>query len=192
MPLCLCQPLPCVLPNCVAVCSFLSLGPFRTCSLSCLFCVFLSTTLLEFLFFSIWRCPQPLLLPMLSVCLANFLLGAMLVIATICLARLLLPALPSFRRGLCTVSTALCAMFCRFLVLVSCGDVPTVLSCRSATCKSRRKSVFLPMPLLRPPLLATVAVPETLRPFIQSEAELFSFCSTIFDPALLALCPPVV
>ena len=69
-----------VLPTCVAALFFLRLGPFRTCSSSCiLFCAFLSSILLELflLLFSVVRCPQPFSLPMLSACIATILVGVM-------------------------------------------------------------------------------------------------------------------
>ena len=54
---------------------FLCLGPFRTCSLSCvLFCVCLSTNLLDLfpLLSSILQCLQPFSLSMMSVVLEHF------------------------------------------------------------------------------------------------------------------------
>ena len=62
---------------------------------------------------------------------------------TSCLTRLLLPMLPY-----CF------AIVCAFPVLVLCGVVRTVLNFRSGTCRSRRISVLLTMPLLRPTLAA--------------------------------------
>ena len=146
MPLCLCLPLPCGLPTSVAVASFLCFGPFRVCSLLCPFlCLSFSRSagVVSSPFLNLAVC-APIFDRYVVSLSCHFLLCAMLVLPTLCLARPLLPKLPSFCRGSCTGSTALCATFCALFVLASCGVVATVLSCRPVTCKSRRISVFPP------------------------------------------------
>ena len=90
-------PLDCGLPICVVVVSFLCVGQSRICSLShvlvCV-CVHQSTEDVSSVF-SVLRRPQLLSLSMMSVVLATFLLGAMLVPSTSQLVILLL-AVPQF------------------------------------------------------------------------------------------------